>query len=58
MLLKKEVHKAHTFILGPSQEYFCGTDVEFRDSVILALIKIESNNSFLFYSSVFIFPLF
>ena len=32
--LEKEVCKSRTFVLGPSQDYFCGTDAEFRDSAI------------------------
>ena len=48
MCLKKEVHKARTFVLGPYQEWFCDTDAEFRYSEILALIKPDINNIFLF----------
>ena len=56
--LEKEVRKAYTFVLGPSQECFCGTDAEFIYSEILALIKPDQNNSLLFSSPVFICTLF
>ena len=41
--LEKEVRKAYTFVLSPSQECFCGTDAEFRYSEILDLIKPDRN---------------
>ena len=47
-----------TLVLGPSQELFCGKDVEFRYSAIFALIKPDLNNIFLFSLTVFVFPLF
>ena len=45
----KKVHKAHTFVLGTSDTFLCGTYTEFRDSSILDLINPDHNNSFLFY---------
>ena len=48
MCLGKEGRKLCAFVLGPYQECFCGTDSQFRDSVILALIKPDFNNNFLF----------
>ena len=48
MCLKEEVHKTRTFTLGPSQDCFYGTEAEFINSSILALIKPDCNNSFYF----------
>ena len=45
---EEEVCKAHNFLLGPYKEFFCGTDIEFRDSEILALIKPYCDNRILF----------
>ena len=58
MCLKKEVCKAHTFVLGPSQEYFFDTDAEFKDWSILDLIKSDHNNRFIFSLPVFVKPVF
>ena len=41
-----------------TRNFFCGTDVEFIDSEILALIKPDRNSSFIFSLPVFVFPLF
>ena len=46
--LEKEVCKSRTFVLGPSQDYFCGTDGEFRNLAVLSLINPDCNNSFQF----------
>ena len=58
MCHEKDMRKAHTFVLGPFQKYFCGTGAEFRYSKILALIYPDLNNSFLFSSPVSVCLLF
>ena len=42
------MHKAHTFVLGPSKECSFGTYAGFSYSSIFDLIKTDCNKSFLF----------